>query len=438
MRIVVRAGALALACLGAAAGPVLAQTYPTKPITMIVPYPPGGATDVIGRVLGQQLSINLGAPVVIENRTGAAGNIGAQAAAQAKPDGYTLLMGALTSHSINAVLQPGVVKYNLQKDFAPVSIVGVVPLVLVVTPSVPAQTVQGFIDLARAKPGDISFASAGNGSPQHLAGELFKLVTRTDMLHVPYKGSGPALVDLIGGQVQSMIETVPAAMPQIKAGKLRPLMVAARERVPTLPDVPSAAEAGLPLPKEPVIFNKVTTCICGPNDDTMIPKDSSKLDWEVELGIVIGRPAKYVSQDQALSHVAGYCVVNDVSERTFQIERGGQWDKGKGCDTFGPLGPYLVTKDEVSDVQNLRLWLEVGGKRYQDGNTSNMIFGVAELVSYVSRFMSLHPGDVISTGTPAGVGLGQKPEPVYLRPGQMMRLGIDGLGEQTQRTVADG
>lgn len=246
MRIVVRAGALALACLGAAAGPVLAQTYPTKPITMIVPYPPGGATDVIGRVLGQQLSINLGAPVVIENRTGAAGNIGAQAAAQAKPDGYTLLMGALTSHSINAVLQPGVVKYNLQKDFAPVSIVGVVPLVLVVTPSVPAQTVQGFIDLARAKPGDISFASAGNGSPQHLAGELFKLVTRTDMLHVPYKGSGPALVDLIGGQVQSMIETVPAALPQIKAGKLRPLMVAAKERVPTLPDVPSAAETGLP------------------------------------------------------------------------------------------------------------------------------------------------------------------------------------------------
>ena len=244
MRIVVRAGALALACLGAAAGPVLAQTYPTKPITMIVPYPPGGATDVIGRVLGQQLSINLGAPVVIENRTGAAGNIGAQAAAQAKPDGYTLLMGALTSHSINAVLQPGVVKYNLQKDFAPVSIVGVVPLVLVVTPSVPAQTVQGFIDLARAKPGDISFASAGNGSPQHLAGELFKLVTRTDMLHVPYKGSGPALVDLIGGQVQSMIETVPAALPQIKAGKLTALAVTSAQRSAALPDVPTIAEAG--------------------------------------------------------------------------------------------------------------------------------------------------------------------------------------------------
>jgi 2-keto-4-pentenoate hydratase/2-oxohepta-3-ene-1,7-dioic acid hydratase in catechol pathway len=196
-----------------------------------------------------------------------------------------------------------------------------------------------------------------------------------------------------------------------------------------------AAESGLPVPDEPVLFMKATSAICGPYDDVEIPRGSEKTDWEVELGIVIGRPAKYVSQDQALSHVAGYCVVNDVSERTFQIERGGQWDKGKGHDTFGPLGPWLVTTDEVPDPQDLHMWLEVDGKRYQDGSTRTMIFGVAHLVSYISQFMSLQSGDVISTGTPPGVGLGQKP-PLYLKPGQTMRLGIAGLGEQRQTTVA--
>ena len=196
-----------------------------------------------------------------------------------------------------------------------------------------------------------------------------------------------------------------------------------------------AAESGLPVPDEPVLFMKATSAICGPYDNVEIPRGAEKTDWEVELGIVIGRPAKYISQDQALSHVAGYCVVNDVSERAFQIERGGQWDKGKGHDTFGPLGPWLVTTDEVPDPQDLHMWLEVDGKRYQDGSTRTMIFGVAHLVSYISQFMSLQPGDVISTGTPPGVGLGQKP-PLYLKPGQTMRLGIAGLGEQRQTTVA--
>jgi 2,4-diketo-3-deoxy-L-fuconate hydrolase len=195
-----------------------------------------------------------------------------------------------------------------------------------------------------------------------------------------------------------------------------------------------AAESGLPVPSEPVLFMKATSAICGPNDNVEIPRGSEKTDWEVELGIVIGKPAKYVSEADALAHVAGYCVVNDVSERAFQIERGGQWDKGKGCDTFGPIGPWLVTTDEVPDPQNLHMWLEVDGRRYQDGSTRTMIFGVAHLVSYISQFMSLQPGDIISTGTPPGVGLGQKP-PVYLRAGQTMRLGIQGLGEQAQTTV---
>jgi 2-keto-4-pentenoate hydratase/2-oxohepta-3-ene-1,7-dioic acid hydratase in catechol pathway len=198
-----------------------------------------------------------------------------------------------------------------------------------------------------------------------------------------------------------------------------------------------AEETGAAYPQEPVVFLKATSAISGPFDPIVIPRGSSKTDWEVELGVVIGRPAKYVSEEEALEYVAGYCVVNDVSERSFQLERGGQWDKGKGCDSFGPIGPYLVTRDEVPDPQNLRLWLEVDGRRYQDGHTGNMIFGVAQLVSYVSQFMSLQPGDLISTGTPAGVGLGQKPEPVYLRPGQVVRLGIEGLGEQRQKVVAE-
>jgi ureidoglycolate lyase len=195
-----------------------------------------------------------------------------------------------------------------------------------------------------------------------------------------------------------------------------------------------AAESGHPVPDEPVIFMKATSAVCGPDDDVEIPRGSEKTDWEVELGVVICKPAKHVDDAQALEHVAGYCVINDVSERSFQIERGGQWTKGKSHDTFGPIGPWLVTRDEVPDPQNLGMWLEVDGKRYQDGSTRTMVFGVAFLVSYLSRFMSLRPGDVISTGTPPGVGLGQKP-PVYLRPGQTIRLGIEGLGEQTQRTV---
>ncbi|MGN8084841.1 fumarylacetoacetate hydrolase family protein [Ralstonia sp. 22086] len=195
-----------------------------------------------------------------------------------------------------------------------------------------------------------------------------------------------------------------------------------------------AAETGAEVPAEPVVFGKWTSAICGPNDDVEIPRGSVKTDWEVELGVVIGKGGRYISEADALAHVAGYCVINDVSEREYQLECGGTWDKGKGCDTFGPIGPWLVTADDVPNPQALHLWLEVDGHRYQNGSTSTMVFGVAHLVSYLSRFMSLQPGDVISTGTPPGVGLGQKP-PVYLRAGQTMRLGIEGLGEQRQRTV---
>lgn len=195
-----------------------------------------------------------------------------------------------------------------------------------------------------------------------------------------------------------------------------------------------AAETGAQVPAEPVIFNKWTSAICGPDDDVQIPRGSHKTDWEVELGVVIGRGGRYIAEADAMEHVAGYCVINDVSEREFQLEGTGTWDKGKGCDTFGPLGPWLVTADEIPDPHALGLWLEVDGHRYQDGNTRTMVFQVPFLISYLSRFMSLQPGDVISTGTPPGVGLGQKP-PVYLRPGQVMRLGIDGLGEQRQKVV---
>lgn len=196
-----------------------------------------------------------------------------------------------------------------------------------------------------------------------------------------------------------------------------------------------AAESGMRVPTEPVVFMKATSAICGAYDKVVIPRGAEKADWEVELGVVIGKEAKYVEEKNALSHVAGYCVVNDLSERAFQLEGTGQWVKGKSADTFGPIGPWLVTRDEVPDPQNLHLWLEVDGHRYQDGTTKTMVFGVAHLVSYVSRFMSLQPGDIISTGTPPGVGHGRKP-PVYLRPGNVMRLGIDGLGEQRQEAVA--
>ncbi len=195
-----------------------------------------------------------------------------------------------------------------------------------------------------------------------------------------------------------------------------------------------AAESGMPVPAEPILFSKAINAICGPNDEVEIPRGSQKTDWEVELGVVIGKPAKYVTEAEALDHVAGYCVVNDVSEREYQLERGGTWDKGKGHDTFGPIGPWLVTADEVPDPQGLDMWLDVDGKRYQSGSTRTMVFGVRTLVAYISRFMSLQPGDVIATGTPPGVGMGQKP-PVYLRAGQVITLGISGLGEQRQGVI---
>lgn len=197
-----------------------------------------------------------------------------------------------------------------------------------------------------------------------------------------------------------------------------------------------AAESNLPVPSEPVLFMKATSAIIGPNDDVILPKNTLKPDWEVELGVIIGKEAKYIEEKDALDYVAGYCVVNDLSERHFQTERGGQWTKGKSADTFGPIGPWLVTKDEVADVQNLKMWLEVDGHRYQNGSTSTMVFGVAHIVAYLSQFMSLQPGDVITTGTPPGVGMGIKPEPVWLKPGQVMHLGIEGLGEQRQTTRA--
>src|SRR6476661_3483950 len=196
-----------------------------------------------------------------------------------------------------------------------------------------------------------------------------------------------------------------------------------------------AAESGMAVPAEPVVFMKATSSICGPDDDVVIPRGAKKADWEVELGVVIGKPAKYVDQADALSHVAGYCVVNDLSERAFQLEGTGQWVKGKSADTFGPIGPWLVTTDEIPDPQQLDLWLDVDGRPYQRGNTSKMIFTVAFLVSYVSRFMSLQPGDIISTGTPPGIGMGQKP-PMYLQSGHRIRLGVNGLGEQNQLVVA--
>ncbi|WP_313103603.1 fumarylacetoacetate hydrolase family protein [Brevundimonas sp.] len=197
-----------------------------------------------------------------------------------------------------------------------------------------------------------------------------------------------------------------------------------------------AAESNLPIPAEPVVFTKAVSCLTGPNDTVVIPRGSEKTDWEVELGIVIGQRASYVEQADALDHVAGYVLINDVSERAFQTERGGTWDKGKGCDTFGPVGPWIVTTDEVGDVQTLDMWLDLNGKRMQTGNTRTMIFGVDEIVSYVSQFMTLEPGDLITTGTPPGVGLGQKPEPFYLKAGDVMELGIEKLGSQRQSVVA--
>ncbi|QBR48844.1 fumarylacetoacetate hydrolase family protein [Erwinia sp. QL-Z3] len=265
----------------------------------------------------------------------------------------------------------------------------------------------------------------------------------------------PALVDA-QGNLRDLSEVIDdlagSALSPASLDKLRQLNVDALPKVAGTPRIGAcvgnvgkficiglnyadhAAETGAEIPKEPVIFSKWTSAIVGPNDAIEIPRDSVKTDWEVELGVVIGKGGRYISEADALSHVAGYCVINDVSEREFQIERGGTWDKGKGCDTFGPLGPWLVTTDEIPDANQLSMWLEVDGKRYQNGNTNTMIFKVPEIISYLSRFMSLQPGDVISTGTPPGVGMGQKP-PVYLRAGQQIRLGIEGLGEQRQTTI---
>ena len=197
-----------------------------------------------------------------------------------------------------------------------------------------------------------------------------------------------------------------------------------------------AAESHMPIPKEPIVFMKAVDCAVGCNHDVVLPQGSVKSDWEVELGVVIGTRARYVSEADALQYVAGYCTVNDLSEREYQLERGGQWDKGKGCDTFGPVGPWLVTRDEVADPQNLSMWLDVNGVRRQSGNTKTMIFGVAHLVSYLSRFMTLEPGDLITTGTPPGVGMGMKPVPVYLQPGDTIELGIEKLGQQKQQVYA--
>ncbi|CAG1017267.1 2,4-diketo-3-deoxy-L-fuconate hydrolase [Burkholderiaceae bacterium] len=266
----------------------------------------------------------------------------------------------------------------------------------------------------------------------------------------------PGLVD-----AQGHVRDLMGVLPDINATTLMPESLARLAKLPAeaLPVVPEpgrigvpwsgcgkfvgvglnyadhAAESGLPVPAEPVLFMKTTSSMMGCNDPVVLPQGSLKSDWEVELGVVIGSKARYVDEANALSCVAGYCVVNDLSEREYQLERGGQWDKGKGCDTFGPVGPWLVTRDEVPDPQSLALWLELNGRRIQNGSTRTMVFGVATLVSYISRFMTLYPGDLITTGTPPGVGLGHKP-PLYLKPGDEMRLGIDGLGEQRQRVFA--
>ena len=229
----------------------------------------------------------------------------------------------------------------------------------------------------------------------------------------------------------------PATLPEVRQGRLGvPWTGMGKFLGIGLNYADHAAESGLPVPKEPIVFMKPPHVAVGCDHPVVLPQGSVKADWEVELGIVIGTRARYVSEAQALAHVAGYCVVNDISEREYQIERGGTWDKGKGCDTFGPVGPWMVTADEVGDAQSLALWLDVNGRRWQDGNTRTMVFGVAALVSYVSRFMTLHPGDLITTGTPPGVGMGAKPVPVYLKAGDVMELGITGLGRQRQQVHA--
>ena len=247
---------------------------------------------------------------------------------------------------------------------------------------------------------------------------------------------GPA--ELSAASLESLAAIDPATLPLVPGNPRIGLPFAGTRKFIAigLNYVDHAEESGMAIPKEPVIFTKAVSCLQGPNDPVMLPKDSKKTDWEVELGIVIGATARYVEESAALDYVAGYVVVNDVSEREFQLERGGTWDKGKGCDTFGPVGPWLVTRDEVGDVQKLDMWLDVNGQRMQTGNTRTMIFGVAKLVSYTSQFVTLEPGDIITTGTPPGVGAGKKPSPVFLKAGDTMRLGIQKLGEQQQQVVA--
>jgi len=267
----------------------------------------------------------------------------------------------------------------------------------------------------------------------------------------------PGILDS-NGRIRSLTGSVPDLTPQhLSAAGLKRLAAIDPASLPAVPGNPRlgvpfagtrkfiaiglnytdhAVESNLPIPTEPVVFTKAVSCLQGPNDEVMIPKGSKKTDWEVELGVVIGTTARYVEERDALEHVAGYCVVNDLSEREYQIERGGTWDKGKGCDTFGPVGPWLVTRDEVGDVQSLDMWLDVNGQRMQTGNTRTMIFSVAKIVSYVSQFMTLEPADIITTGTPPGVGMGRKPEPVYLAAGDGIRLGIAKLGEQRQSVIA--
>jgi len=229
----------------------------------------------------------------------------------------------------------------------------------------------------------------------------------------------------------------PASLPELAAGRIGACVAGTGKFICIgLNFSDHAAETGATVPPEPIIFMKATSAIVGPNDTVLIPRTSEKTDWEVELGVVIGKTAKYVSEADALDYVAGYCVAHDVSERAFQTERAGQWTKGKSCDTFGPIGPWLVTKDEVADPQKLGMWLKVNGKMMQDGSTKTMVYGVAHLVSYLSQFMSLHPGDIISTGTPPGVGLGMKP-PQFLKPGDIVELGVEGLGDQRQIFQAD-
>ncbi len=276
------------------------------------------------------------------------------------------------------------------------------------------------------------FGSIENEKPGiHLAGKMLDISSFGEDINEAFLGSNGL------ERLETWLTVHAASCPIVPAGTRLASCVARPSKIVCigLNYAKHAAESGMAVPAEPVVFMKASTALCGPNDDVIIPKNSIKTDWEVELAVVIGKKASYISEGEALNYVAGYCVHNDVSEREFQLERGGQWDKGKSNDTFAPVGPFLVTKDEVADPHNLHLWLELNGERIQDSNTNDLIFNIPKIVSYLSNFMTLLPGDIISTGTPAGVGLGFKP-PIFLKPGDIMRLGIEGLGEQTQKAIA--